>query len=130
MTDSSPHRPRFPRLAVWLLCSSMLGASAVHAQALRPSSGLRVPTAPAASSATSRTADFIVALVNSEPVTNSEVRQRMVRLEQQLTQQSAPVPEREQLARQVMEQIIAERAQLQLGAELGIRVDEAAVAQA
>jgi len=129
MTDRSSH-PRFPRLAVWLLCSSLLGASVVHAQALRPSSGLRVPTAPAASSATSRTADFIVALVNSEPVTNNEVRQRMVRLEQQLTQQSAPVPERDQLARQVLEQIISERAQLQLGAELGIRVDEAALAQA
>lgn len=134
MTDRSSsrsnHRSRFPCLAVWLLCSSMFGTSVVHAQALRPSSGLRVPAAPATSSATSRTADFIVALVNSEPITNNEVRQRMVRLEQQLTQQSAPVPERDQLSRQVLEQIISERAQLQLGAELGIRVDEAALTQA
>ncbi|MFW2354725.1 peptidylprolyl isomerase [Hydrogenophaga sp.] len=132
MTDRSTSRSnhRFPCLAVWLLCSSMFGTSVVHAQALRPSSGLRVPAAPAASSATSRTADFIVALVNSEPITNNEVRQRMVRLEQQLTQQSAPVPERDQLSRQVLEQIISERAQLQLGAELGIRVDEAALTQA
>lgn len=106
----------------------MVGALTVHAQALRPSSGLRVPAASAAS--TSRTADFIVALVNSEPVTNSEVRQRLARLEQQLTQQNAAVPPREQLVRQVLEQIISERAQLQLGAETGIRVDEGAVAQA
>ena len=125
MTDRFP---RFPRLAVWVLCSSMLGALTVHAQALRPSSGLRAPAAPAASA--SRTADFIVALVNSEPVTNSEVRQRLARLEQQLTQQNAAVPPREQLARQVLEQIVSERAQLQLGAETGIRVDEAAIAQA
>jgi peptidyl-prolyl cis-trans isomerase SurA len=77
-----------------------------------------------------RTAAFIVALVNSEPITTREVRQRGVRVEQQLTQQSAPVPPRDQLARQVLEQIVSERAQLQLGAELGIRVDEASVAQA
>jgi peptidyl-prolyl cis-trans isomerase SurA len=82
------------------------------------------------SASVARTADFIVALVNSEPITNSEVRQRLVRLEQQLTQQSAPVPPRDQLARQVLEQIVSERAQLQLGAELGIRVDEASLVQA
>ena len=127
MTDRSP---RFSRLAVWLLCSSLFGASVVHAQALRPSSGLRAPASPVPSASTSRTADYIVALVNSEPVTNNEVRQRMVRMEQQLTQQSAPVPPRDQLARQVLEQIISERAQVQLGAELGIRVDEASLAQA
>jgi peptidyl-prolyl cis-trans isomerase SurA len=122
---------RFPppsRAATWLLCCSLLAASAVQAQALRPSSGIRAPAMPSASVA--RTADFIVALVNSEPITNSEVRQRLVRLEQQLTQQSAPVPPRDQLARQVLEQIVSERAQLQLGAELGIRVDEASLAQA
>ncbi len=113
---------------MWLLCCSLLAASAVQAQALRPSSGIRAPAMPSASVA--RTADFIVALVNSEPITNSEVRQRLVRLEQQLTQQSAPVPPRDQLARQVLEQIVSERAQLQLGAELGIRVDEASLAQA
>lgn len=124
---------RFPpssRAATWLLCGSLLAACAAQAQALRPSSGLRAPAAPTPAASTSRTADFIVALVNSEPITNSEVRQRMVRLEQQLTQQSAPVPAREQLARQVLEQIVSERAQLQLGAETGIRVDEAALAQA
>ena len=133
MTDRFTHSPRFPRLAVWVLCSAMLGAPTVHAQALRPSSGLRapaMPAAPAASASTSRTADFIVALVNSEPVTNSEVRQRLVRLEQQLSQQNAAMPPRDQLARQVLEQIVSERAQLQLGAETGIRVDEGSIAQA
>jgi peptidyl-prolyl cis-trans isomerase SurA len=56
--------------------------------------------------------------------------QRLVRAEQQLTQQPTAMPPRDQLARQMLEQIISERAQLQLGAELGIRVDEAALAQA
>lgn len=123
---------RFPpisRAAAWLLCSSLLAASVAQAQALRPSSGLRAPVAQTASA--SRTADFIVALVNSEPVTNSDVRQRLVRVEQQLSQQSTtPMPPRDQLARQVLEQLINERAQLQQGVELGIRVDEAALTQA
>jgi len=125
MTDRTP---LFPRAATWLLCCSLLAASSVQAQSLRPSSALRAPAVPASSAG--RTADFIVALVNSEPITNSEVRQRLVRVEQQLTQQSTAVPPRDQLARQMLEQIISERAQLQLGAELGISVDEAALSQA
>ena len=82
---------RFPpssRAATWLLCGSLLAASAVQAQALRPSSGI-ARASDARHLAPARTADFIVALVNSEPITNNEVRQRLVRLEQQLTQQSA-----------------------------------------
>ncbi|MBA4214520.1 MAG: molecular chaperone SurA [Polaromonas sp.] len=117
-----------PRAATWLLCCSLLAASSVQAQALRPSSALRAPATPATSA--SRTADYIVALVNSEPITNSEVRRRLVLAEQQLAQQSTAMPPRDQLARQMLEQIISERAQLQLGSELGIRVDEAALAQA
>lgn len=125
MTDCLPP---ISRVAAWLLCGSLLAASMAQAQGLRPASGLRAPVAQAASA--SRTADFIVALVNSEPVTNSEVRQRLVRVEQQLSQQSTSMPPRDQLARQVLEQIINERAQLQLGTELGIRVEEAALTQA
>ena len=125
MTDRFPPSPR---AATWLLCCSLLAAPAVQAQALRPSSALRAPATPATSAG--RTADYIVALVNSEPITNSEVRRRLVLAEQQLAQQSTAMPPRDQLARQMLEQIISERAQLQLGAELGIRVDEAALAQA
>ncbi len=129
MTDRLPFRIRPP---IWLVCASLLCAAAAHAQGLRPSGQLNLPrSAPAAPAPTAQgTADFIVALVNSEPVTNNEVRQRLVRVEQQLAQQGTAMPPRDQLARQVLEQIINERIQLQQAAELGINVDEAAVTQA
>jgi peptidyl-prolyl cis-trans isomerase SurA len=119
------------RLSTWLLCAPLLWACAVQAQGLRPSGQLNLPrNTAAAASPVQSTADFIVALVNSEPVTNNEVRQRLLRVEQQIAQQGSGMPARELLVREVLEQIINERAQLQQATELGITVDEAAVTQA
>ena len=75
-------------------------------------------------------ADFIVAVVNSEPITNSEVRARLPRLEQQLARQGGSVPPRDVLLRQIRDELITERTQLQVAREAGIRVDEAAIDQA
>ncbi len=75
-------------------------------------------------------ADFIVAVVNSEPITNNEVRNRLLRYEQQLAQSGAPLPPRVQLVRETVDRLITEKAQLQLARENGIRVDEATVDQA
>src|SRR5262245_10048044 len=97
--------------------------------------GLRVPLQPgggrpAAAASGPRPAEFIVAVVNSEPITNNEVRSRLLRYEQQLAQQGASVPPRQQLAREVLERLIGEKAQLQVARENGIRVDEGLVDQA
>ena len=132
-----------PRARVlWLACAAacVLAAPAA-AQGLRPTPGLGGgsalwpapgPAAPAQRPAdnTPRQADYIVAVVNSEPITNNEVRMRMQRIEQQLAQQCGPVPPRAQLSRQVLERLISERAQLQLARESGIKVDEAMIDQA
>jgi peptidyl-prolyl cis-trans isomerase SurA len=124
MTERRPH---LSRLAVWLLCAPLLASGPALAQSLRlPNQA--APARPMPSVAV--TADFIVALVNSEPVTNNEVRQRMRRVEQQLAQQGAAVPPREQLAQQVLEQLVSERALLQHATETGIRVDEATLLRA
>jgi peptidyl-prolyl cis-trans isomerase SurA len=77
-----------------------------------------------------RSADYIVAVVNSEPITNNEVRLRMSRIEQQLAQQGQPVPPRAEFARQVLDRLISERAQLQFAKENGIKVEDAMVDQA
>jgi peptidyl-prolyl cis-trans isomerase SurA len=77
-----------------------------------------------------RAADFIVAVVNSEPITNNEVRNRLLRYEQQLAQQGSAMPPRPQLAREVLDRLITEKAQLQLAREMGVKVDEALVDQA
>jgi peptidyl-prolyl cis-trans isomerase SurA len=75
-------------------------------------------------------ADFIVAVVNTDPITNNEVRARVARIEQQLAQQRQPAPPRDELAREVLEQLISERAQLDEARELGIRIEDSSVDQA
>jgi peptidyl-prolyl cis-trans isomerase SurA len=119
-------------LALRLAGAGLLAALALPAapQGLRqtPQIGIRPSTAPA--NAGPRAADFIVAVVNSEPITNNEVRARMVRYEQQLVQQGASLPPRPQLAREVLDRLITEKAQLQLARDSGVRVDDAVVDQA
>jgi len=74
-----------------------------------------------------RSADYIVAVVNSEPITNSEVRARLARVEQQLARDRTAAPPRAELIRQVLERLIMERAQVQAARQAGIKVEEAAV---
>jgi peptidyl-prolyl cis-trans isomerase SurA len=118
-------------LASRLACAALLAGVALPAlaQGFRTTPQLLPRLAPPAASGP-RSADFIVAVVNSEPITNYEVRARMVRYEQQLAQQGASMPPRAQLAREVLERLISEKAQLQLARETGVRVDEALVDQA
>ena len=77
-----------------------------------------------------RQADFIVAVVNSEPITNSEVRAQVQRVTTQMTQQGQKVPAADVLQREVLERLINERAQLQIARETGIRADDVAIDQA
>ena len=105
----------------------------LQAQGLKAATQLRLPdaapraSASASTGSTQRQADFIVAVVNSEPITNSEVRTKLLRAEQQLSQQGAPMPPRAELAREVLERLITDKAQLPLARESGIRVDDSAV---
>lgn len=121
-------------LALWLACAAQVAAlcAPAAAQGLRPAPQLGGGTRPTfrADDNTPRPADYIVAVVNSEPITNNEVRSRMVRFEQQLTQQGTPLPPRPELARQVLERLISEKAQLQLARETGVKADDAMVDQA
>jgi peptidyl-prolyl cis-trans isomerase SurA len=118
-------------LALGLACAGQIAiALPAYAQGLRqtPQIGFGRPAARADSGP--RSADFIVAVVNSEPITNNEVRMRLLRYEQQLAQQGAPMPPRQQLAREVLDRLITEKAQLQLARSSGVRVDDAVVDQA
>jgi peptidyl-prolyl cis-trans isomerase SurA len=104
---------------------------AAHGQGLRVSPQLGgARSAVRASDSSPRAADYIVAVVNSEPITNNEVRSRMIRFEQQLAQQGTALPPRAELARQVLERLISEKAQLQLARETGIKIDDATLDQA
>lgn len=93
-----------------------------------PAQGLRLP-APVAVPRQGAV-DYIVAIVNSEPITNNEVSQEVQRALQQLAQQGRPRPDISVLARQVLEGLINQKVQLQLARDTGVRIDDAAVDQA
>ncbi len=114
-----------PVLTAAACALAVLFAGQAFAQ-LRPSTSLGA--APVLAS-TQRPADFIVAIVNSEPVTNSEVRTRVLRFEQQQAQRGGVMPERSEISKQVLERLISERAQLQHGRDTGVRVEDSAVEQ-
>ena len=85
-----------------------------------------VCTLPAQAQKT-ESADYVVALVNSEPITNSEVRAAVQRVTAQFKATGQRIPAAEDIRQGVLERLISERAQLQLASESGIRIDDAAV---
>lgn len=101
-----------------------VGAHA-QAQGLRLTDAPNFPKSGYATPAATRTADYIVALVNSEPITNNDVRDRVQRVLQQ-----NPQSPRDELDRRVMEQLINERAQIQYATQQGLRIDDATLEQA
>ena len=68
--------------------------------------------------------DRIVAVVNKEVITYSELHEAVGMAERQLRRQGTPAPERPVLERQMLERLILDKAQLQLARETGIRIDE------
>ena len=150
---------KYRALALALACLASLACQSAAAQGLRPTGtgtgkkpaatrGLSAPPpaaitptaaaaatagAAAASTASSaiRQADYIVAVVNSEPVTNHEISVRVARIQAQLAARpNGEMPPHDMLVREVLERTIVEKAQLQAAREMGIKVDALAVAQA
>ena len=74
--------------------------------------------------------DRIVAVVNKEVITLSELNEAVAAAERQLRRQGTQPPDREILERQMLERLILDKAQLQMARETGIRVDELQVDRA
>jgi peptidyl-prolyl cis-trans isomerase SurA len=68
--------------------------------------------------------DRIVAVVNKEVITATELGEAVAAAQRQLRRQKTPLPERGLLERQMLERLILDKAQLQLARDKGIRVDE------
>lgn len=85
---------------------------------------------PATKGGATAQADFIVAVVNSEPITNNEVQREVRRVQQQFAQQRSSVPDARKLSADVLESLINNKAQLQFAHDTGIRVEESAIDQA
>jgi len=72
-------------------------------------------------------ADSVVAVVNNDVITQRELEDRTGLITRRLQQQNAPVPPAAQLQRQVLDQMVLERIQLQKAKEDNITVDDATV---
>lgn len=83
-----------------------------------------------AAGAGAREADYIVAVVNTEPITNNEVRARVARAEREMAARGQVPPPEASLRKEMLERLIGERAQLQYARETGITVDASVLAQA
>lgn len=68
--------------------------------------------------------DRILAVVNSEVITQFDLSERVTRALRELRSRGTPLPDRNDLQRQVLERMIIERAQLQLAHETGLQIDD------
>jgi peptidyl-prolyl cis-trans isomerase SurA len=97
---------------------------------LSVSTTLAQNTASTSAAAPVRQADFIVAVVNSEPITNREVQVLRKRLADEAAARGGISPDPSELSRAAVEQLINEKAQLQQAREAGIKIDADAIDQA
>ena len=72
-------------------------------------------------------ADRIVALVNSEVITQYELNERVERAVGELRARGTPLPAANELQRQVLERMVTDRVQLQFAKETGLRIDDLTV---
>lgn len=107
------NKPSF--IALWCACVLMVLTPHTFAQSRAASGAIQ-------------NANRIVVLVNSEPITMADLRSRMARIQQ--NNDPADLPPLAELERQVLEQLIVERTQIQAGRDIGIEVDQAAVQEA
>ena len=69
-------------------------------------------------------ADRVIAIVNTEAITQYEVSQRLVLAQQRLREQNITPPSGDVLVKQVLERLIADRIQLQYAKESGLVVSD------
>lgn len=104
-----------------LLLSLILAAPvAVLAQVKNPS------TAKAAvqTAGQPQLVDAIIAVVNDEVITRQELEQRLRTVESRAVKQGIKLPPRAEFQQQLLEQMVLERAQMQLAKDAGIKVDD------
>ena len=73
--------------------------------------------------------DHIVAVANDDVITHTELEKRMHLVKQQLQRRQAKLPPDDVLRKQILEQLIMERLQLQVAERVGIRIDDESINQ-
>jgi peptidyl-prolyl cis-trans isomerase SurA len=109
--------------ALWrLVAAAALGLALAGAAAAQAGAAGAAPSRQAP-----RPLDRVVAVVNNEAITQSELDARTQMALAQLRRQNIQPPPAAALRRQVLERMIIDRAQLQQARETGVRVDDATV---
>lgn len=123
MTEFKSNAAAFGRTVLSLSLIRRLGAGALVAVFLMGagptfSQGDKARSAP-------KTADYILAIVNQELVTNGELEQRIARIKDQATRSNTKLPPPAELRKQMLDALIDERVQVTHARDNGQRVDEA-----
>ena len=92
--------------------------------------GMGAPTALAQQRSAARTADYIVAIVNTELVTAAELELRIARLRDDAARNNAALPSGVELRQRVLDLLIEERVQITHARDSGQRVDDAELERA
>jgi peptidyl-prolyl cis-trans isomerase SurA len=71
--------------------------------------------------------DGIVAVVNTDIITRSELNRQVALIERQMSRRGAPLPDRIELRKQVLDRMVMDRAQLQKAEVVGIRIEDAQI---
>src|SRR5437667_7588276 len=99
--------------ALIVIAASLHDASA---QVNPPAASASVPAGPRvavpAATPAPRTADYILAVVNSELVTNNELQQRLARIREDASRGNSTLPPPTELRKQVLDVLIDERVQI------------------
>jgi peptidyl-prolyl cis-trans isomerase SurA len=114
------------RAIACILCLFSLDLAIAQGVRLTPSPTIATsaPTSTNGAAPAAIAANYIIAIVNSEPVTSTEVRARLIRYEQRLTSIGTPMPSRLDLTREVLEDVINEKIQLQRARDSNVRIDD------
>lgn len=126
--------PLWPRLLL-AACAAVLTAPALAQFSLgdAPNVSPRIPGVPSLSTelklqGQQTTADFIVAVVNQEPITHTDVDKRVGRIMEAASRNpNARLPPADSLRAQVLDALIDEKVQLQYAKNAGLNVSDAEV---
>ncbi|MDR2031810.1 MAG: peptidylprolyl isomerase [Azoarcus sp.] len=105
------------RFSIWA-CRAMIAAALACGASALPAATATVEV------------DRIVAVVNSEAITALQLRDRRNHILRNLKKQNVQLPPEDVFERQVLEQLIMERAQLQLARNTAVQIDEAMLERA
>ncbi len=108
-----------------MIPSSLFPVNSMRSLLLSAMLSLLLSSALVMAQTSSIEADRVVAVVNDEAITLSELKARVANVERQLKGQNTPLPAQDVLTRQILERLIVDRAQAQLARESGIAISDA-----